>query len=217
MGEADRPGVFDHRDRAGRGSRAAPRAGHRRTAWRQANRQRPGPACVNGLTARLRGPDRDEGVQGHGRRLPGAPAAWRAPTACPRGARHPDPGRQPPRAPPPDRGAVSPHVRLRVRLARPRVHPRHRRRAHGTSGSVRGAPGHRRPYRGEPVTHTLSYSRRVYCAPRRHEALERSLRWLTGMGDAASLHPHSPSHRTRGYRARQADAHRRRPLECRRS
>ena len=124
---------------------------------------------VNGLTARLRGPDRAEGGQGHsgalalrclghGRRLPGAPAAWRAPTACPRGARHPDPGRQPPRAPPPDRGAASPHVRLRVRLARPRVHPRHRRRAHGTSGSVRGAPGHRGVPTAEASTITPRYA-----------------------------------------------------------
>src|ERR671923_2884279 len=77
-----------------------------------------------------------------------AQAAWRETAAWPRAALHPAPGRRPQSAPPHDRGEAAPRVRVNVRLARQRVHPRHRRRENGPSGSVRGAPGHRRPYRG---------------------------------------------------------------------
>ena len=188
-----------------------PCACHRRTAWRQATGSGQGPPAS---TASRRGsgdliaPRGSRATPAHARAA--GPGPRQAPSRGASGVAGTDgvsAGRAAPRswppAPssaPPDRGAASPHVRLRVRRARPRVHPRHRRRAHGTSGSVRGAPGHRRPYRGEPVTHTLSYSRRVYCAPRRHEALERSLRWLTGKGAS-----HAPTNM--GYRPARNDRH----------
>jgi hypothetical protein len=77
-----------------------------------------------------------------------AHSARRETPECQLAALHPAPGRQPHRAAPPHRGEASTRVRLSARLARSRVRPRHRMRDNGTSGSVRGAPGNRRPYRG---------------------------------------------------------------------
>jgi hypothetical protein len=111
---------------------------------------------------------------GHGRRLHVAPAAWRDTTACQLGALHPDPGRHPPRATPPDRGEAAPQGRLRGRRARPRVHPRNRMREPCPSGSVRGAPGHRRPYRGgaAPVCAMEEESTGQRCRCRTDQPLE---------------------------------------------
>ena len=64
---ADRPGVPRVTRRTAR--KPWPRACRRITAWRQANRHRPGNAVVNGLTARGRGPDRDSGVHGNANAL----------------------------------------------------------------------------------------------------------------------------------------------------
>jgi len=93
----------------------------------------------------------------HADRL-GGPRVTRRPArqdtlACQRGPRGPDLGRQPQRATPPDRGAASTRMRWRGRLVRTRVPPRHRLREHGPSGSMRGAPGHRCPYRGGSILH----------------------------------------------------------------
>ena len=60
---ADRPAGPRGTRRTARTTR--PRAGQRRTAGRQATRPLPGHACVNGLTARLRGQERAAGVHGH--------------------------------------------------------------------------------------------------------------------------------------------------------
>jgi hypothetical protein len=76
-----------------------------------------------------------------------AQSAWREAAEFQLGTFHPDPGGSPHRAPPHYRGETSKIVRLRARLARKRVQPRNRMREHCTSGTVRGAPGHRRPYR----------------------------------------------------------------------
>jgi hypothetical protein len=62
-GPADRPGVPRVNRRTAR--TPWPRACHRITAWRQAHRQGPGHVGGQGLKARRRGHDRDDGVHGH--------------------------------------------------------------------------------------------------------------------------------------------------------
>ncbi|HEX9871381.1 MAG TPA: reverse transcriptase domain-containing protein [Candidatus Tectomicrobia bacterium] len=63
----DRPGVPRVTRRTAR--KTLQRACTRIKAWMQANRHVPGNAFFNGLTARLRGHDHDDGVQGHSKAL----------------------------------------------------------------------------------------------------------------------------------------------------